>query len=402
MNIVTSTAIELLSSFWVIQSACALLLTRAAARLFAVHRRRLDNGVKTKETRRVALIIPVKGISENFPQFMDFVLGQKYPDYHVIFVVESEIDPIYEAIRQRIHGHEHARIIVAGMAETSGQKVYNQLAAFQLLDERDRIIAFADGDFLGSDYWLSSLSFSLNQGHADFTTGYRWFVPKNQRLPNRVIALIATAIEPLLGPDDRMCLWGGSMAMTREVFDELEIPRNLVGSVNDDALITQLARKAGKRMRYARTVVGLTYVDFTWASMLEFGRRQYFQMKIYQSSIWLRALLIPLLHLVSFYICLHRLVIGELWMLGYFGAAIILNGFRTKVRRVYLKERFPDGEAEALDLAVKSSWYMDQAVNFVHLIIVISSACGKEMTWAGIRYRVTGTHKTTIIRRASH
>jgi ceramide glucosyltransferase len=402
MNFVTFTALELLSSFWVLQSVCALLLIRVANRLFSVQRRKLDDGLKRKETRRVALIIPMKGLSENFPRFMDFALGQDYPDYRVIFVVESENDPAFGAIQKRIGSVDHAQIIVAGKAITSGQKVHNQLAAFKLLHEGDRIVAFADGDLLGSKCWLSSLSFSLNQGNADFTTGYRWFIPENQNLPNRVIALIGTAIEPLLGPGWRMCLWGGSMAMTREAFDELDIPRNLEGSVNDDLRITQLAKKAGKRMRYARTVAALTYADFTWASLFEFGRRQYFQVRIYQPWLWLRALLIPLLHLVSFFICILRLVQGDFWMLSYFGAAIILNGFRTRVRRACLKARFPDGDAEALDVAVKSSWWMDTMVNTVHLIMVLSSACGRKITWAGIQYKVTGPQKTSIIRRSNN
>jgi hypothetical protein len=400
MDFMKSTALELLSSLWVIQTACTLLLLRLSQRLYLVQRRKLDDGMERMETKRVALVIPVKGISDNFPRFMDFALGQDYPDYHVIFAVGSEDDPAYAAILRRIHGNARARIIVAGAATDSGQKVHNQLAAFRQLNAGDGIIAFADGDLVAAENWLSHLAFPINRGSADLTTGYRWFVPESGSLPNKVITLIGTGIEPLLGPGWRMCLWGGSMAMSREAFDELDIPRNLEGSVNDDLRITQLAKRAGKRMRYTRTVAALTPVDFTWASLLEFGRRQYFQVRIYQPSLWLRALLIPLLHLVSFSVCILRLVQGDFWMLGYFGAAIILNGFRTRLRREYLKERFTDGGVEALDAAVKSSWWMDTMVNAVHLIIVFSAACGRIITWAGIRYKVTGPQKTEIIRRA--
>jgi ceramide glucosyltransferase len=398
MNFFTSTALELLSSFWVIQSAFALYMIRVASKLYSIHHQRLANDEKLKETKRVALIIPVKGISENFPRFMEFVMGQDYTDYHVIFVVESEIDLAYEAIKQRINGSKNAQIIVAGKAVNSGQKVHNQLAAFKILNKDDKIVALADGDLVSSEHWLSCLTTPLNQGRSDFTTGYRWFIPENKKLPNRIIALIGTAIEPLLGPGWRMCLWGGSMAMTRDVFDELDIPKNLEGSVNDDVRITQIAKKAGKRMRYVRTVVALTNVDFTWTSLLEFGRRQYFQIRVYQPFIWLRALMIPLLHLVSFSICIIRLTQGDLIIIGYILAAIVLNSFRTKARRTYLKKRFPDGEADMLDKIVKESWWMDVVTNAVHLIIVLSSACGRHITWAGIRYKVTGPQKTEILR----
>lgn len=398
MNLPATAALELLTAFWVLQSAAALVKTRKARRLYLAHRKFVDARAAPKEVRRAALVIAVKGVSGNFERFMDFALGQDYPDHHVIFVTESADDPAHAAIASRIAGCENVRHIVAGKAEATGQKVHNQLAAFSLLDGQDRIVAFADGDLHGRADWLSCLALPLNQGQSDLTTGYRWFIPETATLPNRVVAIIGAAIEPLIGPNWRMCLWGGSMAMTREVFDEMKIPENLVGSVNDDARISQLARASGKRMRYVRSVAAPSPVDFTWASLFEFGRRQYFQLRIYQPMLWWMAFLIPLIHLVSLATCTTRLVMGTYGLAGYFVAAIAMNLARTHVRQAYLAERFPGGEASDLECAVKGSWWLDPIVNLVHLLIIASSACGRSITWAGIRYRVTGPQKTEIVK----
>lgn len=395
MNWIESAALELMTSYWVLHSAAGLIKARKTRRLFASHQRWIRKGVDVPEKRRVALIIAVKGVSENFDRFMDFALGQDYPDYQVIFVTESESDPAHAAIRQRLGGR--ARLIVAGKAQHTGQKVHNQLAAFKTLESTDRIIAFADGDLYGRKDWLSCLVLLLNLGQADATTGYRWFIPADQRLPNRIIALMGTAIEPLIGPNWRMCLWGGSMAMTREAFDELEVPENLEGSINDDARISQLARPAGKRLRYVRSVAAPSPVDFTWASLFEFGRRQYFQLRIYQPAMWWMALGIPVFYLVSFGTCLVRLGMGNLLMLLLILAALFLNVARTGVRRRDLQARFEKGEADTLDESVRGSWWLDPVINFVHLLIILSSACGGEIVWAGIRYRVTGPQKTEIL-----
>ncbi len=399
MNFIAQASLELLTCYWALHSASGLIKTHKARRLFKAHQRWIDAGVEVKETKRVALVIAVKGVSENFDRFMDFVLTQDYPDYHVIFTVESEVDPVHAAIQKRLatSGFTQARIIVAGMAKDTGQKVHNQLAAFQVLGESDRLIAFADGDLYGFKNWLTCLALPLNLGQADFTTGYRWMIPANQSLPNRVIALMGTAIEPLIGPAWRMCLWGGSMAMTREVFDELKVLSNLEGSINDDVRLSSIAREAGKRMKYVRSVAAPSPVDFNWASFFEFGRRQYFQLRVGHSLLWWMALLVPLFYLASFLTCVTRLIQGNFLMLILLGIVIALNIARTRVRRDYLAARFRNGEADLLDQSVRGSWWLDPVINFLHLIIILSSACGREIVWAGIRYRVTGPQKTEIL-----
>lgn len=397
MNGIGKAAFELMTSFWVLQSAAALIKTRKARRLYLQHRRWIDKGVELKETPQVALIIAIKDVSENFDRFMDFALGQDYPDYRVIFVTESENDPAHSAIRAKIgSGKDRAELIVAGAANATGQKVHNQIAALRLLNSADRLVAFADGDLYGRKDWLSCLVLPLNLGQADFTTGYRWFVPADQSLPNRIVALIGTAIEPLIGPNWRMCLWGGSMAMTRPVFDELEIISNLEGCINDDARISQLARQSGKKMRYVRSVAAPSPVSFTWGSLFEFGRRQYFQLRIYQPSLWWMAMLIPLIYLVGFTTCLIRLGQGNVLMLFPLAAAVILNLARTSVRLDYLRFRFREGEAESLLKSVSGSWWLDPVINFIHLLIILSSAFGQVIVWAGIRYRVTGPQATEV------
>lgn len=394
MTGIASSALELASSFWLLQSAVALIKTRKAFRLFTAHRLRLDRRAPRPEPKRVALVIAVKGVSENFESFLDFVFGQDYPRYQIVFAVASENDPAHAAIARRLtqNGQVPARLIVAGEARDTGQKVHNQIAALEALGKSCDLIAFADADLSGRGDWLSCLVLPLNLGQADFTTGYRWFIPADRRLPNRIPALIGAGIEPLIGPNWRMCLWGGSMAMTREVFEELEIVKNLAGSINDDARISQLARRAGKRMRYVRSVAALSPVDFSWSSLFEFGRRQYFQLRIYQPLLWWMALLIPLLYLAGFCICLARLAAGNFYMLVPLGIAVFLHLARTRVRRRYLDARL----GSILDDAVRGSWWLDPVVNLVHLLIILSSACGREIVWAGIRYRVTGPQQTEI------
>ena len=224
-----------------------------------------------------------------------------------------------------------------------------------------------------------------------------FLVPRMRREFGGCAGNIAYNLKLLGGDPIPMATVGQDFGPYREYFEELEIPRQLEGSVNDDARISQLARRAGKRMRYVRSVAAPSPVDFTWAGLFEFGRRQYFQLKVYQPSLWWMALAIPLIYLVSFVTCVSRLGSGELLMLALVAVAVSCNIARTRVRLAYLRERFDEDEAGGLFDAVKGSWWLDPVVNVVHLLIILGSACGREITWAGIRYRVTGPQATEIV-----
>lgn len=386
------------AGFWVVQSFFALWKTRRARMLYANCEKQVRQDDALGKPPRVALIIPAKGVSTTFGEFIEFILGQDYENYHVIFVTESSADPAHVFLSERLKSPtpRPVRLLVAGKAEHSVQKVHNHLAAFRALGPEDRIIAFADCDFSAGMNWLSLLAEPLQRGQCDLTTAYRWFVPAKLNLPNRIVSIIGLSIEPWMGPSWRMCLWGGSMLMTRETFDSLEIPKNFENSFNDDVRITRLARESGKRMRYVRSVAAISPVDFGWGSLFSFARRQYIHVSEHR-TLWYMGLLTPLVYLLSFGACLALLAHGNLWMLGWMALGLIFNILRTSSRLPYIRERFPNGEAKTLESVVRWSWWMDPIVNLVHCIVVVASVCGRHVTWAGIRYRLLPGHRAEVV-----
>ena len=65
--------------------------------------------------------------------------------------------------------------------------------------------------------------------------------------------MIATGINAtvaaVLGPRSRTRLWGGSIAMSRETFEELDIPGTIEGCLCEDGPMAVAVRRAGKRIR---------------------------------------------------------------------------------------------------------------------------------------------------------
>lgn len=386
------------AGFWVVQSFFALWKTKRARMLYANFEKKVRRDETLGEPPRVALIIPAKGVSSQFGEFVEFILAQDYENFHVIFVTESSADPAHVFLTERLKSPtlRPVRLLVAGKAEHSVQKVHNHLAAFRVLEPEDRIIAFADCDFSAGLDWLSLLVEPLQRGQCDLTTAYRWFVPDKLNFPNRIVSIIGLSIEPWMGPSWRMCLWGGSMLMTRDAFDSLDIPGKFENSFNDDVRITRLAREAGKRMRYVRSVAAISPIDFNWRSLFSFARRQYIHVSEHR-PLWYMGLLTPMIHLLSFGTCMALMAMGNLWMLVWICLGLTLNILRTRIRLAYLRERFPDGNAATLQSVVRWSWWMDPIVNLAHFIFVVASLCGRHVTWAGIRYRILPGHRAEVV-----
>jgi hypothetical protein len=76
------------------------------------------------------------------------------------------------------------------------------------------------------------------------------------------------------------------MAISKNVFDMLDVPSLLEGSLNDDLRLSKAARKAGNRIAFVRSLVLPTMIDFNWKTFLEFAKRQYTQVKFFSPILY--------------------------------------------------------------------------------------------------------------------
>ncbi len=404
MDLFIKTALSLISWLWVLQPACGWYKSFRGRHLLTNHLTWIKDALKQQPQRPVVIIAPVKGHTPHLKSFLDFVLNQDYSDYRVIFVTESTADTAHQAIKARLDLDSsnpcEASLVVAGLSQHCGQKVHNQLAALKILTEEDDIIALIDSDTNGPNNWLACLVFSLNAGQADFTSSNRWFLPMRPTLATRIPTLIAISADALLKPGRRMLLWGGSMAMTRAVYDELDLYSGISGSLNDDIQITHLAIQSNKCMRYARSVATLTPINYNWAGLIKFGRRQYFQLRIYRPPLWWTLVLILAIYVAGFSACVIQLTMGNLLMLIPLSMAAGFGMARDSVRLQIIHERFTEPETQKkLDRSLRRSFLLDPFVHGLHLLIMLSTAFGRKISWSGIRYLVKGRQSLEVLQR---
>ena len=404
--------------FW---AAWLVLLLLAALRVssFGAARRWQDRKWRDRDRNQqaAAVIVPVKGFDiQATPRFFDTLLAQDYLNYRVIVCFESWDDPVAEWLQENLglsvsnptlthpehcSGLKSITLISAGPAQNEGQKVHNQIAAFRVLKPEDKLIAFADADIVFKSNWLIQLLAPLNLRTHQLATTYRWLVPKRPTLPNLFASVINGSIATQGGTELLTVLWGGSMAMSRELFEDLNIPKLLSGSLNDDLRISKAARKAGNRIAFIRSLILPTPIDFTWRSFFEFAKRQYTQVKFFSPILYAGVNFV-----LGFY-ALGALSLVAALAYGYFyawipiAAACIIDQIRGLARQQVYLSLFPEKEIRQ---KLFSTCWLEHMLTpvwmLMHQFLLVSTWTQNRITWAGIRYQLLAKDKTKVLHRS--
>ncbi len=350
-----------------------------------------------------AVIVPVKGAGEGLGAFVEGLLAQDYPDYRVIFTVESEADPAYAALAAMADGAARPmEVVVAGPASEGGQKVHNQLAAMARLSERDLIIAFADADAAPDRQWLRTLLRPLYKGAVGASTGYRWFIPADGALPSRLASVINSSVATLQGPDRRNFAWGGSMAIRRDAMRAIDLAEHWRGALSDDYQMTHAVSRAGRRLYFVMRLLVPSPARYAWGELFHFGRRQYLITRTHAPVIWAIGLLGGVLYVGGWVTALLALSMqwpGRGWAIAAMTGVYGLDFVRGLCRKRIARRVFDAATFAALRPALRLDRYATPLVMAVHLLIVLSSAWGRTIRWAGVTYRIRGRRRVEIISR---
>jgi cellulose synthase/poly-beta-1,6-N-acetylglucosamine synthase-like glycosyltransferase len=364
-----------------------------------------------------ALIVAAKGFDlKATPAFFDTLFTQDYPDYRVIICFETWQDPVACWLAEQfdlnpdtpVWHHPEAganlrsvTLVGAGTTTNEGQKVHNQRAAFDLLEDGDRIVAFADADILCSHDWLTRLVAPLNHGTHPISTTYRWLVPQRPTSANQFASVINASIATQGGSEHTNVLWGGSMALTRHVFDTLQVPELLRGALNDDLRLSKAARTAGFTIAFVRSIILPTDIDFTWKTFLEFAKRQYTQVKIFSPILYTGVNLLLGLYLVGFLSVIGAIIYGYFPAWIPLAAAYVIDQVRAIARQQVILSLFP---SDVIRRRLFSLSWLEHMLTpvwmLLHWAIVASTWTQRHIVWAGIHYEIISKEKTKVLGRA--
>jgi len=349
----------------------------------------------------VAVIVPVKG-EANLARFLPLLKAQSYSRYRIIAAVESERDPAFRLLAAAAsQPGVSIEVTVAGLAQSAGQKVWNQLAALDRLRAEDEIVAFIDADTLPTQLWLPRLVSAVIDGGRSVATGYRWMVPTDDRLSSSCLAAANASIAtlPRAGFPLYFC-WGGSVAMGRSTLEAIKLRDCWRGAISDDLQMTAALRRSGIYVHTPRQGLVLSPVSSSWREFVAFGVRQYRLLWLHEPWAWTIAILCLWTPPIALASALPGLATGSLSAWAAVGFVATLGEVRSRLRLRIQRALWPE---IGLTRAEEVRWRVDRLLRpvwwLLHALCAAGAPLSRTIDWAGVRYRVKGPQIVAVERR---
>lgn len=277
-------------------------------------RRELEQAMPPPESPRredwpkVALISPCKDLDPDFEANMQMLLHQDYPNYELVFVTVDPYDETYPILKRLVNESPvPARLLFGGFSKKRCQKLDNIMAALDALDESVDIYAFVDSDARVASDWLRHLVAPLQRPEVGASTSYRWYRPEPGRPITYALALWTGYQFSNFFNNRYVAVWGGSMAITRQRFQELNIRHEWDKALSDYCVLNDCVRRAKYRVEFVVPAMTSLSSEHSLKDILIFAVRQCVIGKHTLKEIWYSSL--------AALTAIHIVVVTGLWQL---------------------------------------------------------------------------------------
>jgi len=385
----------------------ALASLRGGMRYLRYFRRELDAHAP-RFTPFATVVVPCRGLEEGLRENLDTLFRQSYTAYEIIFVVDSPDDPALEVIERLRRVWENVscpttRVVVAGRATESGQKVHNLIAAVDAADERSEVFVFVDSDARPRTEWLGALVAPLADENVGATTGYRWFIPAHNPA-SHLRAVWNASIASALGENSRanFC-WGGSTAIRRATFARLRIRERWRGTLSDDFALTRALQAACLSIHFVPRCLIASHESCGARSLLEFTTRQLKITRVYAPHLWRIVLISNLLFVSVFYggiaLTLSRFGRGlpSALPLALVASIYVLGSAKALLRLRAVAHALAPEQRIWRTATLAAHVLLWPFASVLFLYNALAAGLSRRIRWRGITYELKSPSETVII-----
>jgi cellulose synthase/poly-beta-1,6-N-acetylglucosamine synthase-like glycosyltransferase len=386
----------------------AIISLRGGVRYLRYFRRELSAPPARDFTPFATVVAPCRGLDQDLHENLAALCGQTYPAFEIIFVVDRPDDPALEVIERVRQTFESApypltRLVLAGAAVESGQKVHNLIAAVGAADARSEVFVFVDSDARPHGDWLRSLVAPLADESIGATTGYRWFIPSNNPA-SHLRAVWNASIASALGENSRgnFC-WGGSTAIRRDTFTRLRMAEQWRGTLSDDFALTRALQSARLPIHFVPRCLTASHDVCNTRALLEFTTRQLRITRVYAPHLWRIVLVSNLLFVAVFYggiaLTLSRFKRGLPYALplALVAAIFVLGSAKALLRLRAVALAFAPEQRIWRPAAFAAHVLLWPFASALFLYNTLAAAVSRRIRWRGITYELKSPSETVII-----
>lgn len=355
----------------------------------------------------VALISPCKGLDTTFDQNINSLFHQDYRRYEIFFIVESTADPAYARLQHILQQQQNpsvkAHLIVAGLAVNCGQKVHNLCAAVDAAHDSFEVFVFADSDTCFKPDFLTSLVYPLRRQDVGASTGYRWYVPTDNRLASMVLSAINAFVAGLMGPHPWNSAWGGAMAIKRDIFEKINLRQMWDNACSDDYCLTTAVKNTGLLIIFVPACFVASYESTSWPELFSFARRQFILTRVAARKLWWLGIFSLGHFLLAFWGGLAvsiTLAVSGSPQLSYalvLPAALYLASMAKALMRQGLIRLILPEDRQRLLFPALLDIFFGPILTIFTFTALISAATTRTITWRGTRYILHSIDHTEII-----
>jgi ceramide glucosyltransferase len=190
----------------------------------------------------IEVLVPIKGLLPDQERILETLLTQDYAAYRVMFIVESEEDPVNELVDSLCARYGHARKVISGLAECCGQKNHSLVQGLQHVRQETPCLVFYDASNAAEPQWLSRFTCPLRRGVSQVVTTFRAFRPMPETMWGVAQAMYASFLLLLMANKPKP--WGGATGIMRGVLDRVDIIDAWSNNVIDDLTLGNVLERA--------------------------------------------------------------------------------------------------------------------------------------------------------------
>lgn len=357
-------------------------------------------------TPYTSIIAPCRGVDDDLEKNLSALFVQNYPDYEVIFVIDSENDKSVPVIKKLLDSrlkYQNSKLIIAGKAENEGQKVHNLREAVNHVSEKSEVFIFVDSDARPDENWLRNLIAPLENTEIGCATGYRWFVQKRGGLATHLRVVWNASVASALGANTKsnFC-WGGATAIRREIFEKLDLREKWRGTLSDDFAVTRAMREAKMPIYFVPQALTATIEDCSFKELFEFTTRQIKITRVYAAHLWVNLFIGSFLFVMVWVWGIYILLSNSLNSFIFWFAALglfLIFAFSTgkahlRLEAVKLMLKNYKKELQKQFFPQTILWIVTPAIFLYNCFCALIS---RRIKWRGITYDLKSPNATEIL-----